>query len=207
MKENRPSTENLTKDGDKKRKAKSYPKDLTVEQYLNQHCDQLVQSLQEHASSLAKQLKGEYDELKQLLQSETERKKKLETASSSTDKNLASVKVNLAVEEGPYKGRKFDVEVFADKPSFLGRSRGVKFRHGGISLPRDGEVSTTHGKFELDLEKPSGEQLVFTDVGSTNGTFINEEEVSANMRTYIQEGDVMLVGATLMKVSNLVYSS
>eukprot|EP00511_Aplanochytrium_stocchinoi_P005244 CAMPEP_0204832696 /NCGR_PEP_ID=MMETSP1346-20131115/14442_1 /ASSEMBLY_ACC=CAM_ASM_000771 /TAXON_ID=215587 /ORGANISM="Aplanochytrium stocchinoi, Strain GSBS06" /LENGTH=207 /DNA_ID=CAMNT_0051964673 /DNA_START=212 /DNA_END=835 /DNA_ORIENTATION=+ len=206
MKENNASTENSLPETDgKKRKAKSnqYPKDVTVEEYLNQHCEQIVKDVQGHASSLADQLQEEYEELKQLVLSNLERKKTASTKIDGEDDTPSNISVQLFVEAGPYKGRRFEISVCSEKPCLVGRSRGVKFRHGGISLPRDGEVSTTHGKLELDTEREAKDQIVFTDVGSTNGTFVNGEAIEANDPISLHLDDILLCGATPMKIVSI----
>jgi hypothetical protein len=55
--------------------------------------------------------------------------------------------VVLTATQGPYKGRVWTLHPRVDQQGLkLGRSTGKKFTHGGVSLPDDEEVSTTHGQ-------------------------------------------------------------
>ena len=77
----------------------------------------------------------------------------------------------------------------------LGRSTGSDYTRHGVSLADDQEVSTYHGKFES-----SGGNVYFTDVGSTNGSVLNERDLAANDRQLLRTGDVLRVGASDMRV-------
>ena len=55
---------------------------------------------------------------------------------------------------------------------FVGRSTGRKFKDSGVSLPKDPEVSTTHGSFSLRFGSSSAEDIYYADCGSTNGSFL-----------------------------------
>lgn len=54
----------------------------------------------------------------------------------------------------------------------------------------DPYVSGKHG--QIDIEEDA---VYFTDLGSTNGTFINGARLSSNMRTKIVEGDEFTIGS------------
>jgi pSer/pThr/pTyr-binding forkhead associated (FHA) protein len=56
----------------------------------------------------------------------------------------------------------------------------------------EGMVSREHAKFELASGK-----LTITDIGSTNGTFVNGERVRSRQ---LDEGDRVLIGTTILKV-------
>lgn len=56
----------------------------------------------------------------------------------------------------------------------------------------EGMVSREHARFELDNGK-----LSISDLGSTNGTFVNGERVAERA---LNEGDRVLVGTTILKV-------
>jgi hypothetical protein len=102
--------------------------------------------------------------------------------------------VRAEVIEGLYAGQTFDLQPKPRSPCFIGRSAGKKFRDRGISMPNDGEVSTTHAKVEVKSGK-----VYFTDVGSTNGTLLNGEEVEPNVPLLITEGMQLLIGAELVR--------
>jgi predicted Zn finger-like uncharacterized protein len=72
------------------------------------------------------------------------------------------IKVSVAVIAGPEAGRIFSVE----KP------RVVIGRHDADVNLEDPEVSRSHAAIEL-----SGEKTTLVDLGSTNGTFVGEEQI------------------------------
>jgi len=74
------------------------------------------------------------------------------------------------VKEGPYASSTFKlIQSKARKEFIVGRSTGKKVKDYGVSLPQDPEVSTVHGRVEV---RGDG-KVVFEDLGSTNGSFIN----------------------------------
>jgi pSer/pThr/pTyr-binding forkhead associated (FHA) protein len=71
----------------------------------------------------------------------------------------------------------------------IGRSR-----HGGGSLGGDPELSRLHARIK---RTPEG-ILVLEDLGSTNGTYLNEWRVTAPQQLRI--GDQIALGQTLLKL-------
>jgi len=58
-----------------------------------------------------------------------------------------------------------------------------------ISIP-DPYVSGRHGKIEVE-----DREIFFTDIGSTNGTFLNGTKLDVNVRTRIEETDQIVIGS------------
>lgn len=81
----------------------------------------------------------------------------------STDLKMpAGFKISVAVIAGPEAGRIFLVE----KP------RVVIGRHDADINVEDPEISRSHAAIEI-----SGEKVTLVDLGSTNGTFVGEEQI------------------------------
>lgn len=99
-----------------------------------------------------------------------------------------SIHVRLEVSTGPEAGRTFEF----DRPdSFLvGRSRKAHLRLGSEADPY---VSRAH--FLLDIRPP---RVLMTDLGSKNGTLVNEERTA---HAELADGDEIRVGKTRLKIS------
>ena len=63
----------------------------------------------------------------------------------------------------------------------------------------DPYISGKHGTIEI-LE----DGIYVTDIGSTNGTSLNDSRLSPNMRTLMMEGDVIQIGAISLHVKRAV---
>jgi pSer/pThr/pTyr-binding forkhead associated (FHA) protein len=74
-------------------------------------------------------------------------------------------------------------------PNIFGRKAG-----NDIIVP-DPYVSGKHGQLEL-----TDEGVYLTDLGSSNGTFVNEAKLAANMRTLITTEDVIRLGSMEFRV-------
>jgi serine/threonine-protein kinase len=95
------------------------------------------------------------------------------------------MRVILDVLDGPRKGRSF---VFDRHDTFIvGRSR---FVH--CSMPEDSALSRDH--FLIEINPPRCE---VRDLGSTNGTYVNEQRVD---RTRLRSGDRIAAGQSLFRV-------
>lgn len=103
---------------------------------------------------------------------------------------VESAKVRLTAEGGPYDGKVFELLLEEGGDArMIGRSSGKKFKQKGVSLPKDTEVSTTHGKFET-----SGGKVTFMDLGSTNGTLVDGEEADEEQPYDVADGSKLLIG-------------
>jgi len=197
--ENESTSGNVAKKVDevlgKKMVARELPADMTVEEFLQAECKKEVASVKSHAEMLVHKLKTEYKKMKEEFLAEVSAAASANDAKASQPRKVI---LTITTEQGTYEGQVFTVSVSNEKPAMVGRSRGKKFLPPvGLCLSRDQEVSTTHGKFELS---ESGE-LTYTDVGSTNSSFLGDIEVVQNEPTPIKEGDVLRVGSNFLKIS------
>jgi hypothetical protein len=95
--------------------------------------------------------------------------------------------LKLTVIAGPYKGQVFHVREHA--PFLVGRSRRAHFR----VRSRDEFISRVH--FKIEVNPP---HCTLLDMGSTNGTYVNEERVDS---ADLKDGDLIRAGQTVMRVS------
>ena len=96
-----------------------------------------------------------------------------------------------------YVGAVFNLKLTQKNKCWLGRSGGKKFKNNGISLSKDGEVSTTHGKFEL-LKDGS---VYFTDAGSTNGSTLDGVGLDPDVPYVIETNMTLAVGGVLFELT------
>jgi pSer/pThr/pTyr-binding forkhead associated (FHA) protein len=90
--------------------------------------------------------------------------------------------LTLVVIDGPMTGQRFPVQ----GPLELGREA------AGVQLGYDKMASRRHAKVE-----PGGNELFVSDLGSTNGTFLNDKPVQQGSA---RPGDVLRVGSTSFRV-------
>jgi serine/threonine-protein kinase len=95
------------------------------------------------------------------------------------------MRVILDVIEGPRKGRSF---VFDHHDTFIvGRSRSVH-----CSMPEDSALSRDH--FLIEISPPRCE---VRDLGSTNGTFVNDRRIE---RVRLSSGDMIAAGQSIFQI-------
>ncbi|HTU86056.1 MAG TPA: FHA domain-containing protein [Solirubrobacteraceae bacterium] len=92
--------------------------------------------------------------------------------------------INLEVIEGPDAGK----QIVVDRPIVIGRDA-----HSDLVLD-DGEVSGQHVRI---TPAPDGSATV-EDLGSTNGTFVNQNELEGPAR--LDPGDHLLVGVSVLEM-------
>ncbi len=89
--------------------------------------------------------------------------------------------------EGPYSGHTFRVS----PPAVIGRDGSCD-----IGLANDNFVSTKHAQVTKERR-----HLIVTDLGSRNGTLVNGDPVTGEMR--ITKGDIIQIGKTALKVVSI----
>jgi pSer/pThr/pTyr-binding forkhead associated (FHA) protein len=101
-------------------------------------------------------------------------------------KQKARRQLYLKVVQPPsHAGRSYDL----DDELTIGRSPGC-----GVAMPEDIYTSTLHAR----LFRQNG-QLWVEDLGSTNGTYVNSEQIAKAVR--LGKGDMLQVGSTVFEVS------
>lgn len=123
-------------------------------------------------------------------------------SNSKSNKTKNPTKIQIQIIQGPYKGITHTLQPTYKKPCWIGRSTSKKFRDRGISLNKDDEVSTTHGKFHVTNSSTSSSssaratkvKFMFTDTGSTNGTLYNGEEIEDNIPLELEDDMVIVIG-------------
>lgn len=71
-------------------------------------------------------------------------------------------------------------------------------RDGNDIVIADAYVSGKHGVIELE-----DDSIFLTDIGSTNGTMLNDAKLGANMRTRIESSDVIRLGSLEFRVERV----
>jgi pSer/pThr/pTyr-binding forkhead associated (FHA) protein len=89
------------------------------------------------------------------------------------------------VQPSEHAGRTYDL----DDELTIGRSPGC-----GVAMPEDIYTSTLHARLFR-----RNDQLWVEDLGSTNGTFVNSEQITQAVR--LGKGDLLQIGATVFEVS------
>ena len=115
-------------------------------------------------------------------------KRQLRAAARPPDRPKETRKRQLylkVVEPPAHAGRTYDL----DDELTIGRSPGC-----GVSMPEDIYTSTLHARLFR-----RNDQLWVEDLGSTNGTFVNREQISRAVR--LGKGDLLQIGSTVFEVS------
>jgi hypothetical protein len=94
--------------------------------------------------------------------------------------------MKISIKEGPSAGRELDV----DGPTVVGRDPA-----GAQLVIDDPEASRRHASLE-----PSGTGLTVEDLGSTNGTFVNGQRLTAAQDA--GPGDEIRIGTTVLEVQS-----
>jgi hypothetical protein len=89
------------------------------------------------------------------------------------------------VQPPEHAGRTYDL----DDELTIGRSPGC-----GVSMPEDIYASTLHARLFR-----RNDQLWVEDLGSTNGTFVNSEQIRQAVK--LGKGDLLQIGSTVFEVS------
>jgi len=95
--------------------------------------------------------------------------------------------INLEVIEGPDAGK----QIIIDRPIVIGRDAQSDF------VLADGEVSGQHARI---TPSPDGTATV-EDLESTNGTFINQNELEGP--AHLEAGDELLLGVSVLQVRTI----
>ena len=94
--------------------------------------------------------------------------------------------LHLTVVQPPdQSGQSYDL----DDELTIGRSPGC-----GVAMPQDIYTSTLHARLFR-----RNDQLWIEDLGSTNGTFVNSEQITQAVR--LGKGDLLQIGSTVFEVS------
>ncbi|MEE9392063.1 MAG: FHA domain-containing serine/threonine-protein kinase [Planctomycetota bacterium] len=96
--------------------------------------------------------------------------------------DVSELEAYLVVTSGPDEGRRFGLRPV----SRIGRDLRLDLR------PHDPEISRHHAVLTFD-----GTGFTAEDLGSTNGTYVNEDRLTAKVR--LKNGDTVRVGSTMMR--------
>lgn len=165
--------------------------ELRGEEPSNENADpQQQQQQQSKHVQPQKQQQYQLQKLQPVQQKQNKREQSVEETSLNSDT------IHIDITAGEYEGCSYELQIKPRACAWVGRSQGKKFREKGISLPKDVEVSTTHGKFEFQRSK-----FFYVDTGSTNGSRVDDEDVEPNVAIELQTGMEICIGQTIMLVT------
>uniref|UniRef100_K3X911 FHA domain-containing protein n=1 Tax=Globisporangium ultimum (strain ATCC 200006 / CBS 805.95 / DAOM BR144) TaxID=431595 RepID=K3X911_GLOUD len=146
---------------------------VDVEGFFERECEMEAQKLREHAKARCADLRRELAKSRQAIADSfvTEKEAWLSQQDASDGYD-----VRIKCVSGPYEGSTYVLKLDSKKhrTCLIGRSTGRKFRApNGLSMPKDPELSTTHAQLRLEADG----RVFFTDLDSTNGSYINDESV------------------------------
>ncbi|KAF1333967.1 Smad/fha domain, partial [Globisporangium splendens] len=143
---------------------------VDVEGFFERECEAEAQKLMEHAKTRCADLRREMQRSKQAIADSFVAEK--ETWLSQQDARFGT---SLS---------KHTFQSFMHALIMLAHSMRRKFRApNGLSMPKDPELSTTHAQVrfratkQLALRLEADGRVFFTDLDSTNGSYINDESV------------------------------
>mmetsp|Transcript_12501 Transcript_12501/g.22285 ORF Transcript_12501/g.22285 Transcript_12501/m.22285 type:complete len:212 (+) Transcript_12501:40-675(+) len=174
---------------------------MTVEQFLLAERDKLINEVENYSQELIDRLRRKYGDMKERYMEHAKNYESGDEIDANAMKGPVIMQIELTVLDGKYQGETFKLEAKQGHPIMIGRSRGKQFTAArtGISLPKDKEVSTSHAKIELT----SDNEVVYVDVGSTNGSRHNDVEVEAKTRVLLKQGDELGIGSNIILVASL----
>ena len=167
----------------------STQKQVTVEQYLEEQCNNIIKDLRLHGDELIQNIRNQHMEGVSMI-------KKLIV--DATPANI-SISVLLKCVGGPHLGQKFKLEMNegATEDVFkMGRSTGRNFKEHGVSLYKDKEISTTHARIEI-----RNGQVFLIDNRSTNGTQLNGVDAEPQTPLLLKTGDIITMGGCELEVN------
>lgn len=163
--------------------------DLTVGEHLTALTKKYSAEIANHVETLVSDLRAEYH--RQAAQ--------MKEAALLQVQGIAALKFDLTMvaqtpsgseDESFYQGREWKFSLSNGDSIPIGRSKAKKYIKSGISMPEDDVVSTTHGKIDMKNGK-----LFYVDLGSSNGSSLNGEEVKEISKSYeIKNGDKLVIG-------------
>jgi len=174
--------------------------------------EQVESREEENADPQQQQLvDGDYNSSNHLKPTSTSAAATNSTNTSKPKSTTNTSTLTITILTGPHESQTYKLQPKHTQPCLIGRSKGKKFLRNGISLSKDQEVSTTHGKFSIEQQEQvdndsssnSGgvqNKFYYTDVGSTNGSTVGEARLEPNVRIEIEEGMDLRVGNSALKI-------
>jgi len=107
-----------------------------------------------------------------------------------------ATEIHISIVQGFHAGVSLTLKPKLRAPCWVGRSQGKKFRDRGISLPKDPEISTTHGKFEVIRGC-----MYYTDTGSTNGSKVGNKLLEPDAPLALGNGTELIVGQSVLRIT------
>eukprot|EP01084_Bolivina_argentea_P299743 516712_1 len=169
------------------------PPDLTVEENLDAQFNGLLKELNNHGDALVNWLQTAADSAKKALHDISE----VDCKENTPGNDIKNMVLVFTANDGPHSGELWFLRPLMGEPCLVGRSSGRAFQERGVSLPKDLEVSTTHGK----ITQSGFGVYYYSDMNSTNGSKVDGEEANDGKDYMLKGGSVLAIGRTRLTVS------